>query len=299
MNDQPPGSVTVPRVSIGMPVYNGQRWLEETLQSLRGQTLSDFELIISDNASTDGTRAICERHAAEDRRIRYYRNAHNIGANRNYMAVLALARAKYFKWASASDLCDPRLIERCVAALEAEPDAVLAYPSTIVFRDGPEDGAPYEGDLSVMQDSAAARFAYVLCGMQLNNAMSGGVFRTEILHRIHLGNFRSADIVAMGELALLGKFVRIPERLFFRRMSEESSTILQGRSRVERHIEPDATLPLRWQTWKYQSGILRSAVFTAPLGSEKAGAVLFALKSMVWARTNLMRDVKAAMRVGR
>lgn len=289
---------SLPLVSIGMPVYNGERWLDETLRSLRAQTLEDFELIISDNASTDGTAAICARHAAQDKRIRYRRNAYNIGANRNYSAVLASARADYFKWASSNDLCDPRFLECCVAGLEAEPGAALAYPRTILFADTPADGTLYDRDLSVMQDRAAARFAYVICKMQLNNAMNG-VIRTRLLRRTHLGTFRSADIVMMGELALLGKFVRIAEPLFFRRISKESATLLQGRTEKERHIEPNATSPLRWQDWKYQTGVMRAAMLVAPFGSEKAGAVIFALKSIVWSRTRLVRDIKVSMGIGR
>lgn len=286
-----------PLVSIGMPVYNGARWLGETLRSLRVQTLPDFELIISDNASTDATATVCARYAAQDRRIRYLRNASNIGANRNYAAVLASACADYFKWASSNDLCDPRFLERCVAALEAEPDAALAYPRTVLFADDPGNGTPYDGDLSVMQDRAADRFAYVMCKMHLNNAMNG-VIRTRLLRRTHLGTFRSADIVMMGELALLGKFVRIPEQLFFRRMSEDSATLLQGRSAKERHIEPNATARLRWQSWKYQSGVMRAALQAAPSGSERVAAIIFALKSIVWSRAGLVRDVKVALGFG-
>lgn len=288
---------SLPRVSIGMPVYNGERWLDETLQALRAQTLSDFEVIISDNASVDATPAICARHAAQDARIRYYRNARNIGANRNYVAVLKRARAEYFKWTSSNDLCDPRFLERCVGALEAEPGAALAYPGTILFADNPREGTLYEGDLSVMQESAAARFAYVMCKMRLNNAVNG-VIRTALLRRSHFETFQSADIVMMGELALLGKFVRIAEPMFFRRMSEESATLLQDRVAKERHIEPSATAPLRWQHWKYQWGVMRGAMLLAPLGSQKLAAVIFALKSIVWARSDLMSDVRAAMGIG-
>lgn len=298
MTAQSTHTESLPRVSIGMPVYNGEQWLDDTLRALRAQTLADFELIISDNASTDGTEGICARHVAQDKRIRYRRNSRNIGANRNYAAVLAAARADYFKWASSNDLCEPEFLERCVAALEAEPGAVLAYPMTTLFADEPRDGTLYEGDLSVMQDRAAARFAYVMCKMQLNNAMNG-VIRTRMLRRTHLGTFRSADIVMMGELALLGKFVRIPERLFFRRMSEQSATLLQGRLAKERHIEPGATSPLPWQHWKFQSGVMRAAITVAPTVSEKAGAVIFALKSMVWSRHRLAWDIKMAMGIGR
>lgn len=284
-----------PRVSIGMPVYNGERWLDETLRSLRAQTLSDFELIISDNASTDATAAICARHAAQDGRIRYYRNARNIGANRNFMALIALARADYFKWASSHDLHDPRFLELCVAALDAEPGAVLAYPNALLFAESLEDAKPYQEQISVTQEGAAARFIHVICKLKMNNAMNG-VFRTRVLRRAHsMGSFHSADVVMMAELALFGRFVRIPEHLFFRRVTKESFTPLRPRSEVDRHFEPDAGAPLRWQRWKFQVALLRDALVSAPLGREKVAATIFALKSIVWNRSGLMREVAVGM----
>lgn len=278
-----------------MPVYNGERWLDETLQSLRAQTLSDFELIISDNASTDGTAAICARHAAQDARIRYYRNARNIGANRNYVAVVAHARADYFKWASSHDLCAPQFLECCLAALAAEPSAVLAYPRTMVFADSIERAEPYGKDISAMQESAADRFTYVLCNMRFVNPMNG-VIRTHLLRRAHpMGSFHSADRVMLAELALLGKFVLVPERLFFYRLNEESALHLRPRLEQARHYAPDATSPLRWQNCKFQAALLRNALVSAPPGPEKVAATIFALKCLVWSRSNLMGDVVAAM----
>lgn len=87
----------MPLVSIGMPIYNGARYVEEALQSILGQTFSDFELIISDNASSDATESICRRYAVEDSRNRYSRNTHDLGATANYSRVIQLARGKYFK----------------------------------------------------------------------------------------------------------------------------------------------------------------------------------------------------------
>lgn len=289
----------LPRVSIGMPVYNGERWLDETLRALRAQTLPEFELVVSDNASTDATAAICARHARQDGRIRYYRNARNIGANGNYMAVLARARAGYFKWASSHDLCAPQFLERCVAALEAEPGAVLAYPRTMLFAERLEEAVPYERDIPAMQESAAARFTHILCNMKFVNPMNG-VIRTDMLRRAHsMGSFASSDRVMLAELALLGKFVLIPERLFFYRIGAEASLHMRPGVEQAQHYDPDATGPRHWQHWKFQWRLLRAAAVSAPPGSERAAAVVFALKCMVWGRSRLMRDVVAAMGFGR
>ena len=150
-----------------------------------------------------------------------------------------------------------------------------------------------------MQASAADRFAYLARNMALNNAMNG-VIRTRMLRRVHaMGSFRSADVVMMAELALLGKFAQVPEPLFFRRMSAEGSTARRGPVEVDRHFEPDATSALRWQHWKFQWCLLRAALAREPFSPQKARAVNYALHSIVWARSRLMSDLVAAVRAGR
>src|SRR5262249_32985361 len=116
-----------PRVSIGLYVYNGARFLEDTLDSLLAQTYTDFELIISDNASTDRTEEICRTYAAKDQRVRYYRSKKNVGVGRNCNRVFELATGDYFKWATADDLCKPELVARCLELLENDRPVVLAY----------------------------------------------------------------------------------------------------------------------------------------------------------------------------
>ena len=93
-----------PRVSIGLPVYNGDRYLRETIEGLLNQTFSDFELVICDNASTDRTQDICNEYCLLDKRVRYYRNNENIGAGKNFNKAFSLSQGKYFKWAACDDL---------------------------------------------------------------------------------------------------------------------------------------------------------------------------------------------------
>ena len=98
------------KVSIGMPVYNGEKFIREALDSLLAQTFTDFELIISDNASTDGTEAICREYAARDSRIRCVRQSENRGACANFQFVLDEAKGEYFMWAAADDKWDKEWI---------------------------------------------------------------------------------------------------------------------------------------------------------------------------------------------
>src|ERR1700722_18249656 len=121
------GLVSVPRLTIGLPVYNGESTIEEALDALLGQTYQDFELIVSDNASTDRTADICRRYAEQDSRIRYVRQAHNIGLVSNHIFLMEQARGELFKWASHDDLYARDLLARCVEALDEDPDVVLAH----------------------------------------------------------------------------------------------------------------------------------------------------------------------------
>ncbi|NES80204.1 MAG: glycosyltransferase family 2 protein [Moorea sp. SIO2B7] len=125
---------TTPRVSIGLPVYNGEKFLKQAIDSILAQTFKDFELIISDNASTDKTEQICREYAAKDKRISYYRNNENRGAAWNFKYTFDLARAKYFKWAAHDDVCATNFLASCVEVLDNDPSVVLSYPKTIFTK---------------------------------------------------------------------------------------------------------------------------------------------------------------------
>jgi glycosyltransferase involved in cell wall biosynthesis len=122
-------------VSIGMPIFNGEKYIRDTLDSLLDQTFNDFEIIICDNQSTDNTEAICEEYALRDKRINYYKNPQNLGPAKNYNRVFRLSNGKYFKWASYDDLYMPHYLEKCVNVLEQNPDVAVCYPR-VIFIDG-------------------------------------------------------------------------------------------------------------------------------------------------------------------
>jgi len=122
-----------PKVSIGLPVYNGERFLAETIESVLAQTFTDFELIISDNGSSDHTKEICLEYVLRDQRIRCVRSEVNRGASWNYRRVFELSQGKYFRWAPADDLFAPESLAECITTLDANPDAVLCYPKTLLI----------------------------------------------------------------------------------------------------------------------------------------------------------------------
>ena len=121
-------------VTIGLPVYNGENFLESTLDSILNQTHSNLELIISDNASTDNTCEICRKYLEQDSRIKYFRNDKNVGAAENYNIVTRLAKGKYFKWAAHDDTFALTFVEKCLDVLEKNHEYILCY-SQLIFID--------------------------------------------------------------------------------------------------------------------------------------------------------------------
>lgn len=125
----------MPRLSIGIPVYNGQEYLAELLQSLLTQTFEDFEILICDNASNDRTGDICREFERRDRRVHYTCNERNLGAVANFNRVFEMSTAPLFKWAAHDDLYHSDYLGECIRLLDATPDVVLAHSGTAFIDD--------------------------------------------------------------------------------------------------------------------------------------------------------------------
>lgn len=207
----------VPLVSIGLPVYNGAKYLEKAIDSILAQTFTNFELILSDNASTDATPEICQAYAARDPRVRYQRNPANIGGAGNTNLTFTLARGKYFRWAAHDDLCAPELLEKCVAALEADPGLVIAYPmARLIDEQGVEFGIT--SHKKAASEKNYERFRRLAIADDYCEEIYG-VIRTDILRNTRLlGIYTSADRVLLSELGLYGRFYEVPEVLFSKRI---------------------------------------------------------------------------------
>ncbi|MDJ0617439.1 MAG: glycosyltransferase family 2 protein [Calothrix sp. MO_192.B10] len=229
-----------PRVSIGLPVYNGARFLRTAIEAILQQTFVDFELIISDNASNDATEEICREYAAKDRRIRYYRNKQNIGASPNFNRVFGLARGEYFKWAAHDDVCAPELLERCVAVLDKSPDVVLCHSIAKVIDDNgnllQKDDDLYvkwtNENIKLRTDSIKPqeRFRDLACCPHSCYQVFG-LIRTNVLKTTPLiDNYGRSDKVLLARLGLLGRFYEVPENLFFLRRHATQSININAQS---------------------------------------------------------------------
>lgn len=205
-----------PRLSVGLPVYNGEDYLAESVEALLGQTYEDFELIISDNASTDGTVDICRRYAKEDSRIRYFRQPRNTGCNPNHNFVIEQARGELFKMAADDDLYARDLLKRCVDALDEFPQFVLAHSWSVLVDGSGAVTNLVEYPVATYSPRAPERFRSMLFDGWGDD--DGGVIRTRVLRQIApYDSYHFADRVFLTELGLHGPFYQVPERLWFRR----------------------------------------------------------------------------------
>jgi len=281
-----------PLVSIGMPAYNSAATLREAVDCLLAQTLTDFELIISDNASTDATWAIVEDYMRRDPRVRGLRQASNVGANANYSAVFRAARGKYFKWASSNDWCAPRLLQACVEVLERDPGTVLAAPRTRLFQTDVTQSSEYGHDIACMQDNPADRYIHAGTHLALNNVMNG-VVRREALQRTRLiEHYPGADIVLIGHLALIGRIAQLPEALYYRRMDQATSTRMMSEGAVHRHHYPVATWRSVLPTWRLALGWIRVALSVRLAPRDTLKALDWALRKAYWSRARMGHDLR-------
>jgi glycosyltransferase involved in cell wall biosynthesis len=239
-----------PRLSIGVPVYNGGSLLSEMLDSLVTQTFTDFEIVISDNASTDDTSEIARRFADGDKRIRYHRNEINLGAAPNFNRVFELANnTVYFKWAAHDDLYKPTYLERCVEVLDKEPDVALSYTIVDVIDETGENllsKHPFYwrgclesytdekartgwmmGPLHLAETADPARRYYEFLDKMIACFPIFGVIRADALRRSSLHRrYPGSDRSLLAQLVLQGRFRQVHERLYVNRYHKSAGRLV-------------------------------------------------------------------------
>jgi glycosyltransferase involved in cell wall biosynthesis len=213
-----------------MPVFNGERFLESAVSSILAQTLTDFELVICDNASTDATEEICQRYAADDSRVRYVRHPENLGAHPNYNRSFELSRGRYFKWAAHDDVLQPEFLQSCVDALEQNTDASLCQSDIdYIDEDGCSIGSRQSHLSGADSQDPVTRFAAMVLRPHDCQAMMG-VFRRNILERsMLLPSFHGADRAMLAQVALFGRCIHVPGALI--RVRDHSHRYSRSRKR--------------------------------------------------------------------
>jgi glycosyltransferase involved in cell wall biosynthesis len=259
-------SPRVPAVSVGLPVYNGENFVAQAIESVLSQTFDNLELVIHDNASTDRTGEICAGYAARDPRVLYFRNARNLGAAPNYNLAQAKARGRYFKWLAHDDRMRPGYLAATVRKLDETPDAVICntvvqYIDELGQPIGVYDSRLAEGDVA----SPAARFRSLVLYSHSCVDFFGLIRREAMANSLLHGPFHGADRAFIAQMALRGRLVQLAEPLVEMREHPHRYTRRQG-SATERRAWHDAShrSKISFPVWRLYLEYLKM-VRTAPL----------------------------------
>lgn len=304
------GGGDIPLVSIGMPAYNSGRFIRQSLEALLTQDYENIELIVSDDGSDDGTPEVCAGFARADPRIVMVDGAHR-GERQNFNTVLRLARGKYFMWAADHDLWDASYVSTCVAALEEDRGAVLAYArSALTDTEGRRLGE-MDDALGITQERPIDRYRSLIWRLENCNAIYG-LMRCELLKGTGgYGAYPAPDHLVLAKMALRGKFAQVPRTLYFRRQNRPPETGEDQRRRQSFDLDPVEASKWLSRPDRDYFRTLRdahlAAVLAAPIsvGDKVLGLTAtvacfrerFGVRSRVWTGTRKILDrVPAALR---
>lgn len=285
-----------PLLSVGIPVYNGEKYIGECLDSLLNQTFTDFDITICDNCSTDNTELICLDYQKKDNRIKYHRNESNIGITENYNRVFKLSKGKYFKWSSANDICLPTLFEKCIDILNSQPDVALCYTNTNIINGGGRVLKEYDNNLNLMQDNPVERLRKFFINLDMNNVMNG-VFRRSVLAKTSLvAPYLASDINMLVEVCLLGKYYEIDEYLFNRRFDKADYEKIKNTKNLLKFYNSSDNSKIIMKFWRLNFEHTRS-VLKSPLKlNEKIKLTYFLLKKLYYDRNILIKELWMAFK---
>jgi glycosyltransferase involved in cell wall biosynthesis len=279
-----------------MPVYNGEKYLAEAIEAHLNQTYSDFELILTDNASTDLTEEICRSYAAKDSRVKYYRNPQNLGVAGNFRRGFELAVGGYFRWSPSDDLVSPNLLQRAVEILAHDPSIFVAYPRTKLIDDKGLITGDFDENLHLLDDRPSDRWRAVRRNIRMGN-LPYGLSRSSILRKTGLlRNYTGGDFPLIAEMSLYGKFFEIPDAFFYRRMHGQASSAMKDKTKVMSLFDPRRPSKLFLYNWVHLGAYLKSAA-RAPIPLlEKLRVFAFEARWVVWGRKEYLNELRLAAR---
>ncbi|HWF98335.1 MAG TPA: glycosyltransferase family 2 protein [Steroidobacteraceae bacterium] len=233
-------AVEAPLISVGVPVFNGEAFLEDAIRSTLAQTFDDLELILCDNASSDRTAEICSDYAARDPRVHYFRNPRNLGAAANYNLAFSHARGRYFKWLAHDDRMLPSYLAKTFRVLEERPSAVLCNTVVSYIDPGGAQLGLYDTRLSGADAySPSQRFAWMVLRSHTCVDFFGLIRRQALCGSLLHGTFHGADRALLAQLSLRGRLVQLPAPLLAIREHPNRYTRAQRRS-IDRAAWHDA-----------------------------------------------------------
>lgn len=284
-----------PKVSIGLPVYNGERFLEEALESLLAQTYTDFEVIISDNASTDSTQDICENYSATDQRVKYHRSDVNHGAAWNFNQTFYLSHGEYFKWAAHDDLVEPEFLHKCVEFMDLNKAVVLCFTRTVFIDEDRNELKEYEYPIKLNHVSRKRLFMHFVCASHIDTEIFG-LIRSNILRKTRLiDGFVGSDFVLLGELVLHGAIHQLPEVLFSHREHAGRSTkATKDPEEYTEWFDSSKRVMLTMPYWRRIYEISASVARHPMSLAEKRDYLIEICRAAKWSRHTLVTEVKRA-----
>jgi glycosyltransferase involved in cell wall biosynthesis len=282
-----------PMISVGLAVYNGEAYLREAVDSILAQTYTDFELILSDNASTDSTEQICREYAAIDSRVRYSRNPVNIGGANNENLTFQLSRGKYFHLAAHDDVIANDFLEKCLAVLESKPEIVLCYTEMIII-DGEGNKRERIKNQIGLELHAYQRFGRITRRFHLCESIYG-LIRSDAVRKTELQkNYTNSDRTFLSELGLYGRFYQIPEPLFFKRLHEKN-VFRNWRTRMA-WFDSSYVGKIALPYWIQYADYFRTIRKAAPSLKDKLLCYLYMLGPYIWEHARYMvKDVVYAI----
>jgi glycosyltransferase involved in cell wall biosynthesis len=285
-----------PRVSIGMPVYNREKYVGAAIEAHLSQTYSNFELVITDNASTDRSAEICRAYAAKDPRVKYYRNPQNLGASGNYNRCFELSIGEYFRWTPSDDLISPNLLERAVEVLDGDPSVFVAYPKTKLIDGEGQIIGEFDEGLHLMDERPSERWKGVQKNLRLGN-LHYGLNRADKFRKTGLlRNYNGGDFPLIAEMSLYGKFFEIPDAFFYRRMHEAASSALKNSADVMAFYDPRKRNKVFLYNWVHLGANLRSIVRAPVPLFEKLRICGYEARRILRARNTYFGEVTSAMK---
>ena len=287
-------------ITIGLPVYNGQKFLQAAIDSHLSQSYGDFELVISDNGSTDATEEICRRYAAQDDRISYLRAPVNRGILWNHRRVLeGLGEATpYFRWAGADDVLEPGLLAAMVEVLRSRPEVEAVMPATKNIDEAGAIIRSMERTLNLESAVAYERARQILLA-NYQHVIAYGLLRAPSLRRMRTGpDYIGWDPVFIWELALRGRIFQLEQLALLRRFHPGSISRVKTAREMRKWVEPDARAGMNFPHWTWAYERARALLATSLPSREKLRISLLLLRATSWQRKDLARDVIQAVRRG-
>jgi glycosyltransferase involved in cell wall biosynthesis len=286
------------KVVIGLPVYNAQKYLGAAIESHLGQSFGDFDLVISDNGSTDATAEICADYGRKDRRIKYFRSPENRGILWNHRRVFEAIESpeQYFRWAGADDIIEPGLLEAMVAVLDDRPEVVAVMPDTKNIDDDGEIVGSMARVLDLQSFEVFQRASDILLA-NYQHVIAYGLHRASTLRAMRTRpDYPGWDAVFAWELALRGQVVQIAGAALLRRFHPGSISRVKTVKEMRKWVEPTAKSGMSFPhwTWAYERA---RVLFASPMSTRdrwRIGVLL--ARFTMWQRGSLMRDVTQATR---